>query len=134
MIFYILPFFIILLISLYINKNRNKIKNEQNKDYKTYFLIYSIIAILIIIYIQLFFSDIFINFLKNYTVFAYKLRDFKEYFFPKFSKPTLKNIKMVGGTKKIIPQEFPRNLKNRDYIVNNDLPLSDSHLSSIFSN
>lgn len=133
MFFYILPFFIVLLIALYINKNYQK-ETDDDKDYHMHFLIYSVIIILIIIYVQLLFSDIFIDFLKNYTEFAYKLKDFKEYFFPKFSKPTLKNIKMVGGAgkKTTPPVELPGNLKIRDYIVNNDLPLSDSDLSSIF--
>lgn len=127
MFFYILPFFIVLLVGLYINKIREeKEGNKNNKNYQSQFLIYSLIAILSIIYIQLLFSDIFISFLKNYTSFAYKLEGFKLYFFPKgFSKPTEKNIKMLGGAKE--------NIKVRDYIVNNDLPLSDSDISSIIS-
>lgn len=121
MFFYILGFFIILLIILYINKinQENNDKNE-NKDYKTHFLIYSFIFILIIIYFKLLFSDIFISFLKNYTSFAYKLENFKLLFFYKsFYKPTHKNINLLGGNQNI-----------RDYIINNDLPLSDSDISS----
>lgn len=129
MIIYILPFFIILLIGLYINKINESKDNKRNKDYKLDFLIYSLIAILTIIYFQLLFSDIFIDFLKNYSSFAYKLESFKLYLFPKtISKLTKKNINMLGGGSSKID-----NLKIRDFI-NNDLPISDSDISSIIFN
>lgn len=126
MIVYIIPFFIILLIGLFINKKYEEQENKkEKKDYGLHFLIYSIIGILCIIYIKLLFSDIFINFLKEYTSIGFKLETLKLYFFPKtFNKPTLKNIEMLGGGKS---NEY----KIRDFI-NNELPMSDSDISSLF--
>lgn len=127
MFIYILSFFIILLIGLYINKlsedNENK---KNNKDYKLQFLVYSSITILLIIYFQLLFSDIFIDFLKQYTSIGYKLESFKNYLFSSSPKNIEKPINLIGGG-----NHLDKQLKIRDFIVNNDLPLSDSDISSI---
>lgn len=122
MILYIITFFIISLVGLYISKINNEKETREDKDYKLKFVIYSIISILSIVYIQLLFSDTFINFIKEYTIIGSKMETLKSYFIKqKYYKPTEKTLKMMGGG----------NLKIRDFI-NNDMPISDSDMSSIY--
>lgn len=130
MYFYIFIFFILLLIVLYFMKiNEDKMKEvEDNKkyidrDYQLILIVFSIIIILLIIYFKILLSDIFIRFINKYTNLGKYLQKIKDYMvINKKTELTYDNIKeMKGGCPDY-----------NDYIVNNDLPLSDySEISSI---
>lgn len=130
MVFYILIFVILLIITFYfMKKNEKKMKDEEDnkkyieQDYQLILIIFSIISILLIIYFKILLSDIFIRFINKYTSAGEYLEKLKNF----FGKNNIKEVEKIkidvmrGGT-----------YKNIEYIVNNDLPLSDySEISSI---
>jgi len=130
MVFYILIFVILLGITFFLMKSNEKnMKEEEDnkkyieKDYQLILMIFSLITILLIIYFKILLSDIFIRFINKYTNLGKYLENLKN-MFKSEKKVTENNLKLIdnmrGGS------------YNHNYIVNNDLPLSDySDVSSI---
>ena len=132
MIFYILIFVILLVITFYLMKiNEKNMKEEEDnkkfieKDYQFLLIIFSLITILLIIYFKILLSDIFIRFINKYTNLGKYLENFKNMFKSDKKVVTENNLKLIDNMR-------GGSYNNHSYIVNNDLPLSDySDVSSI---